>query len=221
MVSALLLILHYKELALLAPCHCASCVVGIVGDLCIIVGVQYALQVVRFVHYCKLCITGNWLHLLGGFRQEGRVRCHQERVCPSSRPLILQRVFKREKCWMSWFSFHNLSRIFNCVTRLLILITVIVIVICIVFGYVCPSLSLSEDGYDDADAHKHKWTLRQDEGIDDDDDDDNDGVLDDEEGDDKDILWLVGVWEDGFLLACDVNSSGEWLGMGAWGPIPM
>ena len=114
MVSALLLILHYKELAVLAPCHCASCVVGIVGDLCIIVGVQYALQVVRFVHYCKLCITGNWLHLLGGFRQEGRVRCHQERVCPSSRPLILQRVSKREKCWMSWFSFHNLSRIVNC-----------------------------------------------------------------------------------------------------------
>ena len=27
----------------------------------------------------------------------------------------------------------------------------------------------------------------------DDDDDDNDGVLDDKEGDDKDILWLVGV----------------------------
>ena len=28
---------------------------------------------------------------------------------------------------------------------------------------------------------------------DDDDDGENDGVLDDEEGDDKDILWLVGV----------------------------
>ena len=29
--------------------------------------------------------------------------------------------------------------------------------------------------------------------IPDDDDDDNDGVLNDKEGDDKDILWLVGV----------------------------
>ena len=38
--------------------------------------------------------------------------------------------------------------------RSLTLITVIVIVICIVFGNVCLSLSLSEDGYDDADAYE-------------------------------------------------------------------
>ena len=71
-----------------------------------------------------------------------------------------------------------MSRIFNCVTRLLILITFIVIVICIVFGNVCLSLSLSEDGYDDADAHEHKGTTGQDDGIEDV-DDNNDGVDDD------------------------------------------
>ena len=70
-----------------------------------------------------------------------------------------------------------MSRIFNCVTRLLILITVIVIVICIVFGNVCLSLSLYEDGYDDADAHEHEGTIGQDEGIEDV-DDNNDGVDD-------------------------------------------
>ena len=106
------------------------------------------------MHYCKLCITGNWLHLLGGFRQEGRVRCHQERVCPSSRPLILQRVFKREKCWMSWFSFHNLSRIVNCAIghshSSLSLSLSFVLSLC---------LTLSKDGYDDAAAHEHGWTL--------------------------------------------------------------
>ena len=57
--------MHYRQLAPLARCHYASRIVGIVGDMCIIVGVQYSLKVVWFVHYCKLCITGNWLHLLG------------------------------------------------------------------------------------------------------------------------------------------------------------
>ena len=45
MLYKLVWFVHYRELALLVRWHFASCIIGIVDDLCIFAGVQYALQV--------------------------------------------------------------------------------------------------------------------------------------------------------------------------------
>ena len=138
-------------------CWCAVCFTSWCG-LCIIVS-------------CALQATGSTCSVASA-RRGGSGVTRREYAPPPDH--LSYKEFSKEKN-AECVDFH-FSLIFNCVTRLLILITVIVIAICIIFVNVC--LFLSEDGYDAAAAHEHGWTLGQDDGIDYLDDDDG-GVDDD------------------------------------------
>ena len=123
----------YCDLRIIIAVHCALCFV--LCALCIIVS-------------CALQATGSTCSVASARRGGSGVT--RREYAPPPDHLSYKEFSKEKNAECLDFRF---SLIFNCVTRLLILLTVIVIAICIIFVKAC--LSLSQDGYSDAAAYEH------------------------------------------------------------------